>query len=103
VRLAPYRACNCSIQDRVRALILESHDMVVAFYELEQKGAFANPSEAGVAFATARLAAGAATLRDMIVDAWRASADMGVGYPMILVRDIEAGKRILTRDDFGRD
>jgi hypothetical protein len=101
--VAPYRACNCSIQDRVRALILESHDMVVAFYELEQKGAFANPSEAGVAFATARLAAGAATLRDMIVDAWRASADIGVGYPMILVRDIEAGKRILTRDDFGRD
>jgi hypothetical protein len=28
---------------------------------------------------------------------------MGVGYPMISVRDIESGTRILTRDDFGRD
>jgi hypothetical protein len=28
---------------------------------------------------------------------------MGVGYPAISVRDIEAGKHILTRDDFGRD
>jgi hypothetical protein len=75
----------------------------VAFYELEQKGAFGNRTEPGVAFATAQLAAGAATLRDMIVDAWQASANMGVGYPMIVVRDIEAGNRILTRDDFGRD
>jgi hypothetical protein len=24
-------------------------------------------------------------------------------YPMIVVRDIEAGKHILSRDDFGRD
>ena len=38
------------------------------------------------------------TIRDMIVDAWRASADMGVGYPMISVRDIEAGRHILARD-----
>ena len=45
----------------------------------------------------------AAAARDMIVDAWRASVGMGVGYPMISVRDIESGKRILTRDDFGRD
>jgi hypothetical protein len=101
--VAPYRPCPCSVQDRARALILESHGLVVAFYELEQKGAFTDRTEPGVTFATGRLAAGAATLRDMIVDAWRASADMGVGYPMIVVRDIEAGKRILTRDDFGRD
>lgn len=39
----------------------------------------------------------------MVVDAWRASEDMGVGYPVIAVRDIEAGTHILTRDDFGRD
>ena len=46
---------------------------------------------------------GVPAARDMIVDAWRASVGMGVGYPMIAVRDIESGRRILTRDDFGRD
>lgn len=100
---APYRACTCSIQERARSLILASHAAVEPLYELEQKGAFVDGNEAGIAFATARLASSAAALRDMIVDAWRASADMGVGYPMIGVRDIEAGRHILVRDDFGRD
>jgi hypothetical protein len=101
--VAPYRACTCSINDRTRMLIQASHAAVVPLYELEMKGAFIDGNEAGIAFVTTRLASSAATLRDMIVDAWRASADMGVGYPMISVRDIEAGRHILVRDDFGRD
>ena len=99
----PYRACTCSIQDRAQALILASHAAVVPLYELDLKGAFVDGNEAGITFVTARLASSAAVLRDMIVDAWRASADMGVGYPMISVRDVEAGRYILVRDDFGRD
>jgi len=39
----------------------------------------------------------------MIVDAWRASADGMVGYPMINVRDIDSGKVVLTRDMLGAD
>jgi hypothetical protein len=100
---APYLACTCSIRDRARALILASHAAVLPLYELDLKGAFVDGNAAGIAFVTARLASSAAALRDMIVDAWRASADMGVGYPMISVRDIEAGRHILVRDDFGRD
>jgi hypothetical protein len=98
-----YRPCICTIQDRARAVILESHREVIPFYELEKAGAFTDGNPNGIAFATARLAAGTAAARDMVVDAWRASADVGVGYPMINVRDIESGKHILTRDDFGRD
>lgn len=98
-----YRPCPCTIQDRARAEILGSHAQVVPFYELEKAGAFTDGNAAGIAFATARLAAGAAAARDMIVDAWRASIDMGVGYPEIKVRDIESGRHVLTRDDFGRD
>ena len=101
--VAPYRACTCGVSDRMRALILASHAEVVPLYALEQKGAFTDGNAAGIAFVTGRLAQSASVLRDMIVDAWRASADMGVGYPAISVRDIEAGKHILTRDDFGRD
>ena len=98
-----YRACVCMIQDRARAVILGSHREVVPFYELEKAGAFTDGNASGIAFAVSRLAAGAAATRDMVIDAWRASADMGVGYPMISVRDIESGKYVLTRDDFGRD
>jgi hypothetical protein len=101
---APYRDCGgCPVQERARALILASHALVVPFYELEKRSAFVDGNEAGTAFATERLAQSAAVMRDMVVDAWRASADMGVGYPMIGVRDIEAGRHVLTRDDFGRD
>ena len=103
VATAPYRACTCSIQDRARALLQASHAAIVPLYELDLKGAFVDGNEAGITFGTARLASSAAVLRDMIVDAWRASTDMGVGYPMISARDIEAGRHILVRDDFGRD
>ncbi|HEY2875492.1 MAG TPA: hypothetical protein VGJ56_26430 [Reyranella sp.] len=99
----PYRACTCSIWDRMRSLLLASQAQVVPLYELDQKGAFVDGNPAGIAFATARLADSASVLRDMIVDAWRASEDMTVGYPVIPLRDIESGKHILTRDDFGRD
>ena len=49
------------------------------------------------------LAVGAQFIRDMIVDAWAASADAPVGYPMVNVRDIESGKVRATRDLFGVD
>jgi hypothetical protein len=101
--VAPYRACTCSVWDRMRTLILASQAQVVPLYELEQKGGFADGNPAGIAFATARLADSASVLRDMIVDAWRAGEDMTVGYPPVPLRDIEAGRHILTRDDFGRD
>src|SRR5262245_40282926 len=61
-------------------------------YALEKEGGFQRGDPRGIAFATSRLAVGAATLRDMIVDAWRASAEAEVGYPMVNVRDIESGK-----------
>lgn len=101
--VAPYRACDCTIWDRMRAVILESHRTVPVFYELEKQGAFAGDATAGIAFTNTRIAAGASAVRDMVVDAWRASAKIGVGYPMIPVGDIETGKHILVRDDFGRD
>jgi hypothetical protein len=102
-RLPSYLACQCSIVDRMRAVILESHAQVVPFYGLEKSGAFREGTAAGIDFAATRLAAGAAATRDMIVDAWRASVAMGVGFPMVSVRDIEAGRHVLVRDDFGND
>jgi hypothetical protein len=58
---------------------------------LEKESSFKRGNPQGVDFATARLAAGAMVLRNMIVDAWQDSAQMPVGYPMVNVRDIESG------------
>jgi hypothetical protein len=76
---------------------------VAPLYELEKSHGFTKQNPRGVAFATTRLAAGASAARDMIVDAWRASADMGVGYPTVSVSDIESGKVTPTRALFGAD
>ena len=99
----PYKECSCKIEDRARTLVIDTHEHVVPLYELEKRGGFVKGNKEGIAFATTRLAAGTASSRDMIVDAWRASADMGVGYPMVNVREVEAGRRLLTRKDFGGD
>jgi hypothetical protein len=101
--LAPYRECGCTIEGRTRILVLETHAQVVPLYELERRGGFHQGDARGIEFTVARLAAGSAALRDMIIDAWRESASMGVGYPEINVQDIEAGRRILSRGDFGSD
>lgn len=101
--VGPYRDCRCSIEDRTRTLLLATLSQVEPLYALEKQGAFKEGDPRGIAFATARLAAGAQAARDMIVDAWRESADTPVGYPMVNVHDIESGKVRATRDLFGAD
>lgn len=68
---------------------------VTPFYRLEKDGGFGEVdglSDArGAAFVTARLAAGAAELRDLIILAWQASSEASVGWPAVKVSDVEAG------------
>lgn len=64
---------------------------VTPFYALEKAGGFADGDARGAAFATQRLAAGAAELRDLTTLAWRASADVSVGWPAVKVAEVEAG------------
>lgn len=101
--VGPYQPCTCSIEERMRTHILNSLTFVVPLYELDQQGAFKSATPAAIDFATARLAAGAQAARDMIVDAWRASADATVGYPPINVRDIDSGKVVLGANKFDSD
>ena len=56
-----------------------------------------------VKFVTDRVAAGAAELRDQIVDAWNSSATWTVGFPLIKVADIESGAVHVTRTSFWSD
>jgi hypothetical protein len=51
----------------------------------------------GKDFTAERIAVATTELRDMVIDAWRTSTDVGVGYPHVKVRDVEAGKVIRLR------
>ena len=61
----------------------------------------AQPAE--VAIVTQQLAAGASELRDQIVDAWRQSANITVGFPLVRVSDAESGAVRITPATFGAD
>ena len=84
--------CSCSIDRRTAAYLAVTSKTVEPFYQIYKAGGFAPGDAHGVAFATERLAAGAAELRDLVVLAWRASAQGEVGYPAVKVADVEAGK-----------
>ena len=91
-RIGPYRDCACTIQQHVGQYLMQTVGSVEPFYALEKAGGFKDGDARGQAFAADRLAAGANMLRDLVVDAWTASATMSVGYPPILPADVEAGK-----------
>ena len=88
----PFDDCHCSIQRRTAAYLSHTLSQVEPFYVLQKAGGFSGADSRGAAFAAAQLAAGASELRDMVVEAWRASATMSVGYPAILPADVEAGR-----------
>ena len=96
-QVGTYQPCGCSSEDRTKALLLASLTQVEPLYALEKEGAFKPGDQRGVAFATARLAAGATAVRDMSAQAWEESADTPIGYPMVNVRDIESGKARAAR------
>jgi len=90
--MAPPRDCRCGPMRRTAAYLRATNAFVLPFYRLEQAGGFAPADRRGEAFAAERLAAGASELRDLIAEAWRASAFGEVGWPAVKVADIEAGK-----------
>lgn len=104
-----FHDCNCPLSQRVQAYLLESFALVTPLYELETRGAFAWPTpdknapviKEGAAFATKQLSRAAAEIRDLVVLAWRESPNAVVGYPGIVVSDIESGKVVLTPQMLG--
>ncbi len=84
--------CGCPIDQRVAAYLGRTGGYVEPLYQMWGDGQFASGDPRAVAFTAARVAAGAAELRDLIVLAWRASDSIQVGYPLVAVADVEAGK-----------
>ena len=61
----------------------------------------AQPAE--VAIVTQQLAAGVAELRDEIVDAWRQSGQIAIGFPLVRVSDIESRAVPMTTTTLASD
>ncbi|MDP3379615.1 MAG: S1/P1 Nuclease [Brevundimonas sp.] len=89
--MAAPRLDGFELRARTADYLLTSLAEVVPFYRLEKAGAFVGTDPRGVDFATQRLAAGAAELRDLIVLAWRESGTRSIGWPAIKVAEVEAG------------
>ncbi|MDD3837518.1 MAG: S1/P1 Nuclease [Phenylobacterium sp.] len=91
-RMAPFRDCACPVEQRTVDYLTASAGQVEALYELEKAGGIAPGDPRGLAYATERVAVGASELRDLIVFAWRASAEAEVGWRPVKVSDVEAGR-----------
>jgi len=91
-RLRAYHHCDCAIEARTAAYLGETWRTVVPFYEMEKAGGLLGDDPRGATFAADRIAAGVSELRDLVVEAWNASAKGTVGYPATPVSEIEAGR-----------
>ena len=80
------------IQQRTADYLTASHNEVINLYRMEKAGEFDGKHDSGKIFVAKRLGAATSELRDLIVQAWRHSAEVSVGYPSIAVKDIELGK-----------
>ena len=90
--MTPYRDCQCDIVRWTSDYLTVTAAQATSFYDLQKAGAFGPGDARGRMFAAKRLAAGASALRDLVVDAWRASATRRVGWPEVDLSDVEAGK-----------
>jgi hypothetical protein len=76
---------------RVSAYLAATNAGVPEVYQLTGAGAFAAATPQAISFTIDRLAAGAAMMRDLIADAYAASATAQVAYPPVHVNDVESG------------
>jgi hypothetical protein len=83
---------SCDIAAMSAAYLKGTNQYVETVYQMWKDGELKDGNPKGTAFVTARVADGAAELRDMVTAAWNASGKMTVGYPEIALADLEAGK-----------
>jgi len=92
-QMRPYRPCAAVLQTCVQDYLAATRKGVMPLYRFEKAGAFDAGTAEAKAFTVRRIAEGAVMLRDMVVDAWRASGQAVLGYKnKAAIADIEAGK-----------
>ena len=91
-KMTPLKLCGCTIEQRVSGYLTQTATHVIPFYELDKAGGLAPGDPRGTAMAVERMAAGASELRDVITEAWRASANRTIGWKPVAVQDVLAGR-----------
>ncbi len=94
-----------SIEQRVPLYLAETLGQVAPAYAAAQESGdnYRTAQPAEIAIVTAQLAAGVAELRDEIVDAWRQSGQIAVGYPLVRVSDIQSRAVPMTTTTLASD
>jgi hypothetical protein len=99
-----YHPCGCTIEQYVARYLAATNAQVIATYDFgTTTDSFRSATPQATAFTTARIAAGAAALRDLVMEAWNASPGVNVGYPEHRARDLLDGTVPLTPQVFGSD
>ncbi|HEV3087105.1 MAG TPA: hypothetical protein VGX96_07730 [Candidatus Elarobacter sp.] len=99
--MPPFAQSRAPILEEVGTYLSASASLVPDVYRLEANGEIDAHTVNARSFVFKRLAAGATEMRNLIVDAWLASADTKVGYPAISVHDVESGTVVPTRATVG--
>ncbi|WP_269716352.1 S1/P1 Nuclease [Caulobacter sp. NIBR2454] len=103
-RMQPFDDCQCAVEQRVADFLVGSAAQAEPIYVLWADKVFKEPNPRAAAFLNDRIAAGASELRDLVVLAWRESANGSIGYrPTISVKDVESGKADPWKDLYGKD
>jgi hypothetical protein len=100
-RMAAPSLSSDPILEQAGRYLATTERFVPAVYRIEAAGGIDAHSPEATSLVLDRLAAGASEMRDLIVEAWVASAGASVGYPAIPVRDIESGAVAPTRANVG--
>ncbi len=101
--MAPAAVCTDTIQACVSTYLSATLSSVGPLYRLWGQKGFQPKDPADVAFATVRVAAAAAELRDLVTKAWIASEDGSIGNPALSVRAVELGAPIPFAALYGDD
>jgi hypothetical protein len=99
------KPCGCTdIMPTVVSYLQDTNRQVIPLYQMWKDGSLAAGDPRGEAFIRTRLAVGSGQLRDLVMDAWTASATMRVGYrPDYTIEEIASGKVDPWNDLYGKN
>ncbi|HEX4181782.1 MAG TPA: S1/P1 Nuclease [Caulobacteraceae bacterium] len=89
--MPPSSPCEEAIEVCTERYLAATVETVQPYFALQKAGGFVGDDPRGKAYVRARVAAGAAALRDFIITAWRTSANGSVGYPAVTVDQVVNG------------
>ncbi|MGN6209250.1 hypothetical protein [Asticcacaulis sp.] len=90
--MGDYVPCTAPIMTCVTGRFKPSFAKVIPMYQMEKDGGFTPGDPRGKAFMVERLGRGAGDLRDALLDAWRESKTMQVGYKAGSYDDFVGGR-----------